>query len=114
MTDSARTPEESGDPQFTIALRRNPGSPAAWRLRFEVAGGAFILRVRRAGVDVDGPPLAGGAVDIGPDDMLDSLRLRLVDYSGHRFAVYRIAQHHTTQPGRWAPLRVAGTDEEGT
>ena len=114
MTDDSRDNEASGDPQFTLALRRNPGTPANWRLRFEVSGGAFILRSRRAGVDVDGPPLAGGAVDIGPDDILDSLRLRLVDYSGNRVAEYRISQHQFTQPGQWAPLQVAGPDTDGT
>lgn len=114
MTDDSRVTDESGDPQFTLALRRNPGTPANWRLRFEVSGGAFILRSRRAGIDLDGPPLAGGAVDIGPEDILDSLRLRLVDYSGNRVAVYRISQHHSTQPGRWAPLQVAGPDSDGT
>jgi|GEM_PF-4522495 len=101
-------------PHFTLALRRNPGVPANWRLRFEVGGGAFILRTRRAGVDVDGPPLAGGAVDVGPEDILDSLRLRLVNYSGVRIATYRISQHHTTTPGRWAPLHTGGTDDDGT
>jgi hypothetical protein len=104
----------SDSPNFTLALRRNPGMPANWRLRFEVAGGAFILRSRRAGVDVDGPPLAGGAVDVGPEDILDSLRLRLVDYSGSRIATYRISQHQTTTPGRWAPLHTGGIDEDGT
>lgn len=101
-------------PHFTLALRRNPGVPANWRLRFEVAGGAFILRTRRAGVDVDGPPLAGGAVDVGPEDILDSLRLRLVDYSGTCFGTYRISQHHTAVPGRWAPLNAGGSDDDGT
>lgn len=107
-------PSAGDSPHFTLALRRNPGTPANWRLRFEVAGGAFILRTRRAGVDVDGPPLAGGAVDVGPEDILDSLRLRLVDYSGTRIATYRISQHQTTTPGRWAPLRPGGSDADGT
>jgi hypothetical protein len=114
MPDDSNTADEADAPHFTLALRRNPGTPANWRLRFEVSGGAFILRSRRAGVDVDGPPLAGGAVDIGPEDILGSLRLRLVDYSGQRLSTYRISQHHATQPGRWAPLQSAGADEDGT
>jgi len=107
------TPQRS-EPTFTLALRRNPGVPGNWRLRFEVSGGAFILRTARAGVLIDGPPLAGGAVDVGGEDVIDSLRLRLVDYSGRRASVYRISQHRSTAPGRWAPLHAEGSDDDGT
>ncbi len=106
--------EASTAPTYTLAIRRNPGVPAAWRLRFEVSGGAFILRTRRAGVEVDGPPLAGGAVDVGQDEVLDSLRLRLVDYTGARVASFRISRSLNTIPGSWAPLHEQSTDDDGT
>jgi len=112
MSTDTNTPRS--EPTFTLALRRNPGVPGNWRLRFEVSGGAFILRTVRGGVKIDGPPLAGGAVDVGGEDVLDSMRLRLVDYSGRRASIFRISQHRSTAPGRWAPLRPEGADDNGT
>lgn len=99
---------------FTIALRRNPGVPATWRLRFEVHDGAFILHTERAGVQVDGPPLAGGALDLGPEVGLQSTRLRLVDLDGSLVATYRVALAVPPVPGRWAPLRPGPVDADGT
>lgn len=111
---STDTPSQKSEPTFTLALRRNPGVPGNWRLRFEVSGGAFILRTAQAGVLIDGPPLAGGAVDIVGGEVIDSLRLRLVDYSGRSASVFRISQHRSTVPGRWAPLHAEGADADGT
>ncbi len=114
MPESSSATDEADAPRFTLSIRHDPAPTVSWRLRYEVSDGVFILRSRQAGVDVDGPPLTDSAVEIGHEDVLDSLRLRLLDRSGQRRSTYRLSQHHAIQPGRWVPLAAAGADPDGT